>query len=343
MATDPASAEGRAALEAWLAARLGADAVRVAPPVLLTGGAIQQNWALDVEVTGGAQAGRHAWVLRTDAESVLAVSRSRAEEFALLAAAHAAGVAVPAPVACGDASVFGRPFFVMARIGGVAAAHRLVRDPAPGGGAERLAAALGDAMARIHAIPPSPALAFLGPADDADAAGRALRDRRAWLDARAEPRPVMEWGLRHLHRLRPPPGEIVLCHNDFRTGNYMVDAGGLTGVLDWEFAAWGDPHEDIGWLCAPCWRFGRLEREVGGVGPFAAFAAAYEQRSGRRIDPARRRFWELVATLRWMEIALDQAARHVRGGAGTLELALTAHMVPALEQDVLRMVEQDNG
>eukprot|EP01035_Chromulina_nebulosa_P049233 gene49233-66860_t len=36
----------------------------------------------------------------------------------------------------------------------------------------------------------------------------------------------------------------------------MVNATGLTGILDWEFAAWGDPHEDIGWLCARCWRFG---------------------------------------------------------------------------------------
>ena len=66
---------------------------------------------------------------------------------------------------------------------------------------------------------------------------------------------MLEWTLRWLEKHAPSTGETVLCHRDFRTGNYMVNDGKLTGVLDWEFAGWGDPHEDVAWFCARCWRF----------------------------------------------------------------------------------------
>jgi aminoglycoside phosphotransferase (APT) family kinase protein len=131
----------------------------------------------------------------------------------------------------------------------------------------------------------------------------------------------------------------VLCHNDFRTGNIMLDHAGITGILDWEFAAWGDPHEDIGWLTAPCWRFGNAGMPVGGIGPMAPFAAAYAARSGLRIDPVAVAWWQLLGTIRWAIIAIDQAARHVSGAEPSLELALTGHLVPELELDVLRMTE----
>jgi aminoglycoside phosphotransferase (APT) family kinase protein len=141
--------------------------------------------------------------------------------------------------------------------------------------------------------------------------------------------------LRYLERKAAAPGETVLCHNDFRTGNIMVDEAGITGILDWEFAAWGDPHEDIGWLCAKCWRFGG-PGEVGGIGPRAAFHAAYEAQSGRVVDAARVAWWEIAAAIRWAVIAIDQAERHVSGREPSLELALTGHIVPELELDVLR-------
>jgi aminoglycoside phosphotransferase (APT) family kinase protein len=315
------------ALAAWLSEAAGVP-VAISSRTRLSGGAIQQNWRLDVTVGGTPQ----AWVLRTDAPATLAVSRSRLEEFALLRAAHAAGVPVPEPLfACADPGVTGRPFFVMRLVQGVAAAHRIVRSEELGGGRARLTAALAKAMAQIHSIvPPRPDLGFLG-APDPDPCSRFIRTMRAALDGYGEPRPMLEWGLRHLERTSHAPGEIVLCHNDFRTGNYMVDATGITGILDWEFAAWGDPHEDIGWLCARCWRFGG-PGDVGGIGTRADFAAAYS----RPIDPARVRWWELAATIRWAVIAIAQAERHVSGREPSLELALTGHIIPELELDVMR-------
>ncbi|WP_439596090.1 phosphotransferase family protein [Falsiroseomonas sp.] len=321
-----------AALRGWLAQAAGDDALRLTALTRLSGGAIQQNWALDVEVSGAPQ----RWVLRTDAPAVLAVSHTRPQEFRLLRAARDAGVTVPEPLfLCEDTAVIGRPFFVMARVEGVAAPHRVVKDATLGGGREACVAALGRELARIHSIrPPRADLAFLGdpPADAALAAIAALRAR---LDAAGTPRPVLEWGLRALERKAPAPLPPVLCHNDFRTGNVMLDGQGVTAVLDWEFAGWGDPHADLGWFCAKCWRFGQVAQEAGGIGPREAFLAGY----GRPVDAARLPWWELLATIRWAVIAADQAARHLSGQERSLELALTGHMVPELEWDVLAMAE----
>lgn len=326
----------QARLRDWLAAAASDPALRLAGCAKLSGGAIQQNWALEVE-TGGA---RRGWVLRTDAPAVLAVSHGRAAEFALLRAARDAGVTVPEPLfLCEDPAIIGRPFFVMARVSGIAAGHRVVKDATLGGGREALVRALGAELARIHRIrPPRADLGFLGepPEDAARAAIAAMRQR---LDEAGTPRPVLEWGLRALERKVPPPVPPVLTHNDFRTGNIMVDAQGVAAVLDWEFAAWGDPHADLGWFCAKCWRFGNLAEEAGGIGPREAFYAGYEAEAGATIDRARIPWWELMATIRWAVIAADQAARHLSGRERSLELALTGHIVPELEWDILAMAE----
>lgn len=321
----------RAALEAWLPAGTVITAMS-----LMSGGAIQQNWKLDVS-RGGIP---HAWVLRTDSAATLSHSRPRAEEFALLQAAHEAGVSVPEPLLlCTDRAVIGTEFFIMRRVEGIAAAHRIVRSETLGGGREALAAACGRELARIHGI--RSALPFLAPHPDTAPGLRFVADMRAHLDAGRSPRPILEWGLRHLERAAAAQGDIVqgdivLCHNDFRTGNLMVGDQGITGVLDWEFAAWGDPHEDLGWFCARCWRFGS-PHEAGGIGSRAAFYAAYEAQSGRTINPEAVRFWEIAATIRWAVIALSQAERHLSGAERSLELALTGHIVPELERDIMEM------
>jgi aminoglycoside phosphotransferase (APT) family kinase protein len=119
----------------------------------------------------------------------------------------------------------------------------------------------------------------------------------------------------------------------------MLDTAGVTAVLDWEFAGWGDPHADLGWLCARCWRFGNVSQEAGGIGPRGALYEGYAEVSGHPPEHARVLWWELAAHLRWAVIALDQAERHLSGVEPSLELALTGHLVPELEWQVLAMAE----
>jgi aminoglycoside phosphotransferase (APT) family kinase protein len=161
---------------------------------------------------------------------------------------------------------------------------------------------------------------------------------RQWLEEIAVWNPVLAFGLRWLEINAPPASEIVLGHWDYRTGNYMVsDDGELTGILDWEFAGWGEPEEDLGWFTARCWRFGAFDRDGGGIAGAGPFFDAYERASGRTIDPGRVAYWQAMAHVRWAVIACQQAHRHVSGGEESLELALTAHIVPELELEVLNM------
>jgi aminoglycoside phosphotransferase (APT) family kinase protein len=332
------SADNSATLGEFLSGALGAERVVIRNFAKLGGGAIQENWALDLDVEGGSHAGARDLVLRTNSPSGVAVSHSRADEFALLSAAHAAGVTVPAPIAlCTDATVIGKPFYVMRRVGGTAAGHILVRDDKWRGDRVALAEQLGRELARIHTIKPQQgSFPFLKPVVESPARD-AIAAYRAWLDTYRQPRPALEWGVRWLHRNAPPKGEIVLCHRDFRTGNYMVDENGLTGILDWEFAGWGDRLEDLGWLCAKCWRFGANAREAGGVGTRADFYRGYEAESGVRVDDAAVRYWETMAHARWAVIALQQGWRHISGAERSLDLALTGRRIAELEYELLRM------
>ncbi len=332
-------ADARARLEAYLSAAAESP-LRVEALEKLPGGAIQENWRLDLSVAAGKWRGRHALVLRRDAPTSVAASHGRVGEYRLLQAAHHAGVAAPAPfLLCADASVLGGPFFLMQRVTGEAAGHRLTKradDPA-------LAARLAKELARIHAIVPASPFArqldFLPAVDGAPSLDRVAL-YRGWLDRLSAPRPALEWALRRLELTAPERSRVVLCHRDFRTGNYMVVDGTLTGILDWEFAAWGEPEEDIGWFCARCWRFAAPEREAGGIADRETFYDAYEAASRRRIDAARVAWWETMAHVRWAVIACQQAERYAVGGEQSLELAMTAHVVPELEAQALAMTAE---
>jgi len=333
----------RERLQGFIARAAGAKSCAITALRRLRGGAIQENWYLDTEITGGAFAGSLEAVVRTDAASRIDESLKRAQEFILLKAALAAGVTVPEVLwLCCDPSVLGREFFVMRRVAGAAAGHRLVQDERLRQRGEALVEQLGQELARIHTITsPADGFDFLSLPEPSPALYWIDRFRQ-YLDRLAIPHPVLEWGLRWLERNAPTEAEIVLCHHDFRTGNYMVDEGGLTGILDWEFAGWSDFHEDIGWFCARCWRFGVHDREAGGIGARETFYRAYEKASGRRIDPGAVSYWEVMAHVRWAVIALQQAQRHLSGDEPSLESALTSHLVPGLELEILQLTGKEN-
>ena len=273
-------------LQGFIAQAAGAQGAAILELRRLRGGAIQENWHLDADIAGGAFAGRLHAVLRTDAPSKIDESLNRAAEFALLKTALAAGVTVPEPLwLCRDRSVLGKEFFVMRRVAGTAAGHLMVKDERLQERGEALVERLAEELARIHTItPPTDGLGFL-PVPEPSPALHSVNRFRHYLDRLPTPHPVLEWGLRWLERNAPAKEEVVLCHHDFRTGNYMVDGNGLTGILDWEFAGWSDRHEDIGWFCARCWRFGANDREAGGIGDRQTFTRAYERASGRSVDP----------------------------------------------------------
>jgi len=119
----------------------------------------------------------------------------------------------------------------------------------------------------------------------------------------------------------------------------MLEGTRLTAILDWEFAGWGDPDEDIGWFCCKGWRFGRLDREAGGIADRAPFYRGYESESGRVLDPERVKFWEVMANLRWAAIALQQSDRFLLGGARNLSTAITGRRATECELELLMLLD----
>jgi len=330
-----------------------ADAVRVVRFERLGGGAIQDNYRLDVDIRGGPWAGTHSWVLRRNAPSHVSGSLTRRAEYEVLQRAHAAGVLAPKPhLLCTDASVLGGEFFVMERLPGVAVAHRITRDATLVPDPDALAYALGQNLARIHGIalssqpfpdhgrggersgPESRRAANASP-QSGNPALVEIATLRSWLDDLDDAYPALEWGLRWCERRAPTEWNTTFVHRDYRTGNYLVDGGKLAGVLDWEFAGVGDPRQDLGWFTARCWRFAGKDREAGGIASVEPFVAGYASVAGHGISGEDLHYWQVMAHLRWAIIALEQGKRHRE--ERSLELALTARIVDDLEYEVLRL------
>ena len=329
------ASDTRARLENFLRAAAGAGAVHIRKLYRLSGGAVQENWALDADMSGGTHPGPHQWVLRTDAAARVEASLKRNEEFQILQVAHAAGLHAPEPLwLCRDIAVTGREFFIMQRLPGVASGHRVTREAALIPDRARLARELAENLARLHGIrPPQPRLAFLGTMLARDN----VAHYRQYLDQLSDAHPALEWGLRWCEINAPVDEETTFIHRDYRTGNYLVHDGGLAGVLDWEFAAFGNPLEDVGWIFAKCWRFAGKERPAGGIAGADDFLVPYMRASGRTVTPAALVYWQVMAHIRWAIIALQQAERHLSGVEPSLELALTGRIVAELEYEIINL------
>lgn len=328
-----------AALADYLRRECRAQSIEILEFSRLTGGAIQDNHALTVRMAGGTHAGEHRFVVRSDAPSRIAASLDRSQEFHVLKVAHEAGLTVPQPLwLCTDPAVLGRNFFIMRRAEGSSSPRTFLHGALDPDQTRTLTRRLGEELALLHRVrPPHPDLEFLALPVDPPALHR-VRTYQHALRQIDEPHPVLDWALVWLADHAPAAHGPVLCHCDFRTGNYMVRDGQLSAVLDWEFAAWSDPYEDLGWLCCRSWRFGAREREVGGLGDKADLFAGYSAASGCPVDARAVEYWEIMGLVRWSVIALQQAQRHLSGEEPSLELALTGRMLPEMEFDLLEQI-----
>src|SRR5690606_5576954 len=237
------------------------------------------------------------------------------------AADPAAGAAGQRPLG-GDGhrgrAAAGGDWLVVERVEGETIPRRILRDDDFAAARPKLAAQCGDALARIHAIPPASVPGLAG--------GDQLDQLRRTLDGLGDPHPALELGFRWLERHRPPPTAATVVHGDFRNGNLVVGPDGLRAVLDWELAHLGDPLEDLGWLCVRAWRFGAAPR-VGGFGTVDELVGAYEATAGRTVDRDALHWWEVLGTLKWGIICMLQAATHLQGVVRSIELAAIGRRV----------------
>jgi aminoglycoside phosphotransferase (APT) family kinase protein len=223
--------------------------------------------------------------------------------------------------------------FIMARIEGETIARRILRDAQFAKARPLLARQLGAIIAGIHGLDPSklPELRRMTSTKEIADLEREYRSFD-W------PRPVFELALRWLRDHDPGPSpDVTLVHGDFRHGNLIIGPDGVRAVLDWELAHLGDPMEDLGWICVNSWRFGEIDKPVGGFGTREELFAGYEQ-AGRRVDPARVMFWEVMGTLRWGVMCCGMMQRFRLGPDHSMERAMIGRRSSETEIDLLRLL-----
>jgi len=302
----------------------------------LTAGASMESWAFE--------AGEEALILRRapgGAETNTGIGGiPLATEAALIEAARANGVTAPKVrhVFVPDSPIGAA--YVMSRLPGDALPQRLFKQPDLAPVLDKLPKRLAQEMAAIHAIP------LVALPDDVPTAGAAelIESYHAAYTTIGERRPVYDLAFHWLRKNCPEPFmPPVLVHGDFRMGNLLIDESGLTAVLDWEIAHLGDPHQDLAYICAPSWRFGRRDKAVGGIGDIEPFLSAYEAASGRSIDQDRFRFWRVLTTLFWGSACMTMLGDWRDGTERTIERAAIGRRISEVEIDLLLLLAQIEG
>jgi aminoglycoside phosphotransferase (APT) family kinase protein len=301
----------------------------------LTGGASQQTWSFDwaSEVSGAS-----ALILRRNTRPQ-AANLSSATEYALIGAAAAAEVPVPETrFLLSEDDDLGRGY-VMARIEGETIPRKILRDAEFAPALPRMTEQAGQILARIHATDISAIEGIPAPKEDVAPAMHVLAQYRSMIDQFGDPHPTFEVAMRWLEDEMPETPVTTLVHGDFRNGNLMVGSEGIRAVLDWELAHIGDPIEDLGWLCVKSWRFGQVDRPVGGFGQIEDLCAAYAAAGGRGATPERVKYWMVYGTLRWGVICQFQASLHRTAVSRSVELAAIGRRVCETEWDLLELIE----
>ncbi len=245
-------------------------------------------------------------------------------------------------VFCGDPGVLGADFFVMERRRG-----EVVRDaipPAMRGHADvarRIAFALIDAMAELHALDPKTCdLADLGKPDgfvERQVSGWAKRWQLARFDG--SPRAMDDLHER-LVRAMPPMSRVSIVHNDLKLDNCQFDPANpdrVVSIFDWDMTTLGDPLIDLGTLLnywpdpsdpADSERANKLGMKGMGLPPRAEITARYAERTGADVSAAG--WWEAFALWKTVVVVQQLHRRWVRGESKDPRMARIADRIPSL-------------
>ena len=320
----------------WLTQKTNAIKTEIKSISQLNGGASKYTWEITASFEGGLFEGTSSLILRSQSDTPLLPSIGIECEFRLLKILKSKKIKVPKPIhldRCG--LLTGNPAFIMQKIIGsskfIGTDNRLnILDR------KRLTRDIGQQLGKLHKLKiPSDQLRLFKKGGE-----QSLIDRLySQLDLLPYSLPVIEWALRWLEKNRPVEQNQSLCHGDFRNGNLLVHRKRLTGIIDWEFTHIGNPLEDIGWLCARCWRFGNDKEEAGGIGQLSDFIESYEVTNPQKVNWLELPYWKIVATVRWALIAHRQGLRDSRNRTRKLELALTGFKGVQLEHEILKLIK----
>jgi aminoglycoside phosphotransferase (APT) family kinase protein len=266
----------------WIRSATGAVELKIERR---TGGASREGWAVDVRGADGAA--RALW-LRVDSgvgpQSGTLYSLRR--EAAVYRALGATGLRVARLVATHPVL----EAFLLERIEG-RGWFAEIRDPA-----QQVAVASGfmAQLALLHGLEPRALdLPELGaPTRVSDHVRAEIDEWESQYRAHDVPDPLLALAITWLRERLPPDGDwpVVLVQGDTGPGNFMYRGDQVAAITDWELAHWGDLHDDLGWICVrdAQERFTHLPDRL----------RDYERAGGRKIDPARLRYFRVLAQAR---------------------------------------------
>ena len=295
----------------------------------LSGGASMESWRFS---SGGGD-----YVLRRlphgASETAAIAGLPLASEAAIIRLARDHGVRAPEVVGelePGDALGTG---YVMRAVDGETLPHRILGnsdyDP------DMILRDAARELAAIHAVPTDNLHDVLSGKSTAVM----LADLRELYHSTGADIPTFDLAFDWLETHIPEDVDPRLLHGDFRMGNLMITPDGIAGVLDWELTHLGDPAQDIGFLCAPSWRFGHWHREVGGLGDLDTFLHHYREAGGANVTPERVRFWEVFSSLWWGLVCIQMVELWRTGEVRTLERPVIGTRVSETEIDLLLLLD----
>lgn len=300
----------------------------------LSGGASQETWKFDIVHPDGNVG---AILRRSPPGYDASPSPSRGVdlngEAVLMQLAHDTGLPSPRVMhVLTPADELGRGF-IMVRVEGETIARKILRDDEFAEARPLLARQIGRIAAGIHGLPRDKL-----PDMRSNTTTKEIGDLTREYKKSNWPRPVFELALRWLTDHDPGPSrEVTLVHGDFRHGNLIIGPDGVRAVLDWELAHFGDPMEDLGWICVNSWRFGEIDKPVGGFGTREDLFAGYEE-AGGKVDPDRAMFWEVMGTLRWGTMCGRMMQRFRNAPDHPMEQAMIGRRSSETEIDLLRLL-----
>ncbi len=349
-AADPATMAGRIA--DFLQARMpDATQIQVSRLYRIPGGASRETWSFDAtwqnghiqqnEQDGESTLQKRGFILRRDPDAGL-LDTDRDVEYRVYRAfgGLAEGSAVPVPRMYWletESIALDRPFFIMERIDGCQSDPNLLALRPDDAGRRRIARREFEILGAIHAADPA-ALGLLdlssraAPGKDGCAESELSHWQQIIERQRLEPQPVVQLAIAWLRAHPPPPAQrIVVCHGDFRSGNFLYTDDEIMGVLDWEMVHLGDPLEDLAWTCMKNWRFpnapGVAGKLFGGIAqPEEAFAT-YERASGIKVDSAALHWWDVFSHVKAVAIWLTGARSFCDGRTASPFMALIPRLL----------------
>ncbi len=306
-----------AQIEAYLT-RVGGAPARVSNLARISGGASRETYRFDADTAPNSGGRARGYILRRDPPGSL-IETDRSAEFFAIASFAGKGVAAPDALWLEtEGAELERPFFIMGRVDGGAAASPFQPDPY-GDHAGAIGEAFFTAMGRIAAEPLAdlPLMRVMEAPAPADCWRRELDYWEGVIDAdETHPQPIVRAAIRRLrHSPPPPPARVGVVHGDLRSGNFLHDgAGRILAVLDWEMAHLGDPLEDLAWACDPLWSRPDDAR-ISGMLAFDDAVAVWERASGLTFDPDAFAWWSLFASVKAQAIWISSAKAWGEGGA----------------------------